>query len=98
MLDELHHNPTSETVGPVTTSTDVDAGTRDNEPNDSCETLHSSPRVNGMTKHAGSLGFRKGMVIASLNVNSLPLHKDEISAFIKDKGIHILALSETKLD
>ena len=38
------------------------------------------------------------MVIAPLNVNSLPLHKDELSAFIKDKGIHILALNETKLD
>ena len=98
MLDELNHNPTSETVGPVMISTDVDAGTRDNESNDTCETLHSSPRVNGVTKRTGSLGFRKGMVIASLNVNSLPLHKDELSAFINDKGIHILALNETKLD
>ena len=98
MLDELNHNPTSENVGPVTTSTDVDAGTGENESYDTCETLHSSPRENGVTKHAGSLGFRKGMVIASLNVNSLPLHKDELSAFIKDKGIHILALNETKLD
>ena len=31
MLDELNHNPTSENVGPVTTSTDVDAGNSDNE-------------------------------------------------------------------
>lgn len=57
MLNEFNHNPTSETVGPVTTSTDVDAGTRDNESNDTCETLHSSPQVNGVTKRTGSLGF-----------------------------------------
>ena len=51
-----------------------------------------------MNKCGGSLGFRKGAVIASLNINSLPLYKDELSAFINDKGIHILALNETKLD
>ena len=70
MFDELNHNPTSETVGPVAPSTDVDAETRDNESNDTSETPLSSPRVNGVTKRTGSLGFRKGMVIASLNVNS----------------------------
>ena len=78
-------------------STD-DTGTRDNEFNVNCETLHSSRRVNEATKHEGSLGFRQVMVIASLNVNSLPLHKDELSMFINDRGIHILALNETKLD
>ena len=44
------------------------------------------------------LGFRKGMVIASLNVNSLPAHKDEVETLLKDQGIHILALNETKVD
>ena len=43
------------------------------------------------------LGFRKGMVIASLNVNSLPAHKDEVETLLKDQGIHILALNETKV-
>ena len=44
------------------------------------------------------LGFRKGMVIASLNVSSLPAHKDDVETLLKDKGIHILALNETKID
>ena len=38
------------------------------------------------------------MVIASLNVNSLPAHKDEVEILLKDQGIHILALNETKID
>ena len=38
------------------------------------------------------------MVIASLNINSLPLHKDEVSSFINKKGIHVLALNETKVE
>ena len=45
-----------------------------------------------------SLGFRKGMVVASLNINSLLRHHDELSNFLFEKGIHILALNETKLD
>ena len=38
------------------------------------------------------------MPIASLNVNSLLLHIDEIRMLINELGIHILALNETKLD
>ena len=41
---------------------------------------------------------RKGMVIGSINVNSLLLHIDEVGELIKDKGFHILAINETKLD
>ena len=37
------------------------------------------------------------MTIASLNVNGLRSHLDEIKLLIKDQGIHILALNETKL-
>ena len=44
------------------------------------------------------LGHRKGIVIASLNVNSLMLHIDEIRLLINDLGIHILAINETKID
>ena len=44
------------------------------------------------------LGFRKGMVIASLNINILPAHTDEVEILLKDQGIHILALHETKID
>ena len=38
------------------------------------------------------------MVVASLNINSLLRHHDELSNFLFEKGIHILALNETKLD
>ena len=44
------------------------------------------------------LGYRKGMSIASLNVNSLRRHYDEIKLLLKNLGIHVLALNETKLD
>ena len=44
------------------------------------------------------LGAKKGAVIASINVNSLSLHFDEIKCLVKEKDIHILALNETKLD
>ena len=38
------------------------------------------------------------MAIASLNINGLCNHHDEIKFLLNDKGIHILALNETKLD
>ncbi len=38
------------------------------------------------------------MSIASLNVNSLLLHIDEIRMLVKELGIQILAINETKLD
>ena len=43
-------------------------------------------------------GNRKGLVIGSLNINSLLLHIDEVRCFIKVKGFHIVALNETKVD
>ena len=44
------------------------------------------------------IGSKRGVVIASLNINSLLLHLDEIKVLLKEQGIHILALSETKID
>ena len=44
------------------------------------------------------LGFIKGMVIASLNINDLRSHLDEVQLLTKSLGSHILALNETKLD
>ena len=38
------------------------------------------------------------MAIASLNVNGLRSHLDEVKLLLKNLGIHILALNETKLD
>ena len=49
-------------------------------------------------KKAATLGHRKGITIASLNVNSLLLHIDEIRMLVNELGIHILAINETKLD
>ena len=44
------------------------------------------------------LGFKKSMAIASLNINGLRSHLDEVQLLIRDLGIQILALNETKLD
>ena len=44
------------------------------------------------------LGFKKGLVIASLNVNGLRSHLDEVQLLLNNLGIHILSLNETKLD
>ena len=44
------------------------------------------------------LGFKKGMAIASLNINGLRSHLDEVQLLIRDLGNQILALNETKLD
>ena len=49
------------------------------------------------TDSFSTFGHRKGMVIASLNANSLLLHIDEIRKLVKELGIHILALNETVL-
>ena len=38
------------------------------------------------------LGSKQGMVIASMNVNSLLPHLDEIELLLKDNGIHFLSL------
>ena len=38
------------------------------------------------------------MVIASININSLLQHVDEIEYLLKNQGIDILALNETKID
>ena len=51
-----------------------------------------------MTNSSTTLGFKKGMTIASINVNSLLRHIDEIRLLVKDLGIHILAVNETKID
>ena len=44
------------------------------------------------------LGFKTGMALASLNVNGLRSHFDEVELLIRSQGIHLLALNETKLD
>ena len=44
------------------------------------------------------IGYKKGMAIASQNVNGLRSHLDEVRLLTNNLGIHILALNETKLD
>ena len=63
----------------------------------------STPAAVALPDHAPcksgtALGNRKGIAIASLNVNSLLLHIDEIRSLSKNLGIHVLAINETKLD
>jgi hypothetical protein len=42
--------------------------------------------------------FSKGLVMASLNINSLVAHIDEFRVFMKDSNIDIVSINETKLD
>ena len=51
-----------------------------------------------MTGCRQHIGYKKGMAVGSLNVNSLRSHLDEVQLLINNLGIHILALNETKLD
>ena len=44
------------------------------------------------------IGLKKGVVIASLNINGLLLHLDEIKVLLKEQGIRNIALNETKID
>ena len=71
---------------------------------DACNTGSSPKNLTPTSDTAASgrchqhLGFKKGMAIASLNINGLRSHLDEVQLLIRDLGIHILALNETKLD
>ena len=49
--------------------------------------VHLNPPLPLGTK----LGFRKGMVIASWNINCLPAHTDEIKILLQEQKLHILA-------
>ena len=42
--------------------------------------------------------FRKGLTMASLNINSLLAHIDDLRVFIENSNIDILAINETQLD
>ena len=44
------------------------------------------------------LGFRKGLTIASLNLNGLCGHFNEVELLLYSLGIHFLALNETKIE
>ena len=52
--------------------------------------------VNRATQEV-KFGFKKGMVVASLNIRGLNTHIDELRLFIRDEGIHVLGINETKL-
>ena len=41
---------------------------------------------------------KKGMIISSINVNSLSKNIGELKLLVDDEDIHILAINETKLD
>ena len=72
------------------------------EEDDAClRTKHSFPSTEDNVYSRGScqhIGYKKGMAIASLNINGLRSHLDEVQFLIKDLGLHVLALNETKLD
>ena len=57
-------------------------------------TPSTAPNTDSAIKKAATLGHRKGMTIASLNVNSLLI--DAIRMLVNELGIHILAINETR--
>ena len=58
------------------------------------------PNIEGIasSRFHQHLGFKKGMAIASLNINGLRSHLDEVQLLMKELGIRIFALNKTKLD
>ena len=42
--------------------------------------------------------LRKGIKMASLNINGIRGHHDELKNLLANTGIHVLALNETKVD
>ena len=57
---------------------------------------HSGFGGGGLCQH--HLGFRKGLAIASLNINGLRGCLDEVKLLLSNLSIHFLALNETKLN
>ena len=55
-------------------------------------TVSSRINIHEHTEH------KKGRFIASLNISGFRRHLDEISSSLGEKGIHLLALNETKVD
>ena len=65
---------------PVVSNLDVDVSTVAEVVNSVNVHLRPPPPL-------GTKGFRKGMVIASLNINSLPAHIDEIKILLQEQNI-----------
>ena len=59
---------------------------------------HNQLKGQSGTKNDSQLGFRKGMAMATLNINRLTTHIDELRLVMEEKNIHILAINETRLD
>ena len=72
---------------PVVSKLDLDVSTVAEDVNSG--NVHLRPPPPPGTK----LGFRKGMVTASLNINSLPGHINEIKILLQEQNIHSLALT-----
>ena len=60
--------------------------------------LVTPPNIIDSNGSSDKLGTKKGMVIASLNINSLLPHVDEIEYLLKSQAIDFLKLNETKID
>eukprot|EP00794_Sanderia_malayensis_P003840 gene3840-4379_t len=75
-----------------------DVGEKDNAAPTQQDIFGEDIDVSSDEEPSTALGNRKGMVIGSINVNSLLLHVDEVRELIISKRFHILATNETKLD
>jgi hypothetical protein len=57
---------------------------------------HAISVVGALQQEIGA--YKRGFVMASLNINSLTAQIDEVRIFTHDTNIDILAINETKLD
>ena len=61
-------------------------------------TNHNSTSCSVLHDETHDLSKIRGFKIASLNINSLSKHIDELQVFMKDGIFDVLAINETKLD
>lgn len=68
------------------------------ELNELNEPLHCNDFCNISHCDVNKIPYHRGMVMASLNINSLIAHIDELRVYININKIDIMCINETKLD
>ena len=82
----------------VQSSVDNELSINVGELNDGPPTNVGESNVNSLSCSVDKIPFQRGMVMASLNINSLLAHIDELRIFINSTKVDILCINETKLD
>ena len=69
-----------------------------NNIDNNCISIHSAMLDQQRSTINNFIPSKRGFKLASLNVNKLSTHIDEIRIFLADKCLDVLAIQETKLD